>query len=248
MYKVSVGDKSEIFSAISTIGYVTFVYCCDASVCTLYVIYMCMYERVRHSPASKLRSPSSPLCLFSTSFGNLVLMSSQRPWFTRVSDLVAFRSQEPTRTRHRGQLRLLCSNVPLRQRRQRLCVHGSVTGSINIPRHTGHMRSRRCTSAVVRDDRSNNLDVRFRYIFPYLLRDYGYCTGNWEQLHCWCHRRDDVFASCFVCDSRGAIPSFRAPWNAWIRTGKAGSEMSSTTFLLSYKREYFCIVAYIYRI
>lgn len=137
-----------------------------------------MYERVRHSPASKLTSPSSPLCLFSTSFGNLALMSSQRPWFTRVSDLVAFRSHEPTRTRHRGQLRLLCSNVPLRQRRQRLCVHGSVTGSINIPRHTGHMRSRRCTSAVVRDDRSNNFDVRFRYIFPYLLRDYGYCTGN----------------------------------------------------------------------
>lgn len=134
---------------------------------------------MRHSPASKPRSPSSPLCLLSTSFGNLVLISSQRPWFTRVSDLVALRSQEPTRTRHSGQLRLLCSNVPLRQRRQRLCVHGSVTGSINIPRQTGHIRSRRCTSAVARDDRSSNLDVRFRYIFPYsLYRDYdGYCTA-----------------------------------------------------------------------
>lgn len=97
-------------------------------------------------------------------------MSSQRPWFTRVSDLVAVRSHEPTLSLHRGQLRLLCSNVPFRQRRQRLCVHGSVTGSIRIPRHTGHMRSRRFTSALSRDsDRSNNFDVRFKYvaIFPY---------------------------------------------------------------------------------
>lgn len=169
---------------------------------------MCVYKRVRHSPASKPRSPSSPLCLLSTSFGNLALMSSQRPWFTRVSDLVALRSQEPTRTRHRGQLRLLCSNVPLRQRRQRLCVHGSVTGSINIPRQTGHMRSRRFTSAVARDDRSNNLDVRFRYIFPYLYRDYdGYCT-----VHCTAtttpsspSRLVSLVCACVcVCDS--AVP------------------------------------------
>lgn len=123
---------------------------------------------MHHSPAaSKPRSPSSPLCLFSTSFGNLDLISCQRPWFTKVSDLVAVRSQEPTRTRHSGQVRLLCSNVPCRQRRQRLCVHGSVTGSIRMPRHIGHVKSRRCTSAVVRDTvRSSSFDVRFKYIFP----------------------------------------------------------------------------------
>lgn len=128
-------------------------------------IYIYIYTR--HSPASKPRSPSSPLCLLSTSFGNLDLISSQRPWFTRVSDLVAVRTQEPTRSRHSGQLRLLCSNVPCRQRRQRLCVHGSVTGSIRMPRHIGHVRSRRCTSAVVRDTASSSFDARFKYIFPY---------------------------------------------------------------------------------
>lgn len=124
---------------------------------------------MRHLPAFKSRSPSSPWCLLSTSFGNLALMRSQRLLFTKVSDLVAVRSHEPTLTRHSGQFRLLCSNVPLRHPKQRLCVHGSVTGSISIPRHIGQVRSRRCTSAVIcGTDRSNNFDVRFRYIFPYL--------------------------------------------------------------------------------
>lgn len=139
--------------------------CARANAC------MCIrvYTYMRHSPASsKPSSPSSPLCLFSTSFGNLVLISSQRPWFTRVSVLVAVRNQEPTRTRHIGQLRLLCSNVPRRQRRQRLCVHGSVTGSIRMPQHIGHLRSRRCTSAAVRDTVRSTSFERFKYIFPYL--------------------------------------------------------------------------------
>lgn len=131
---------------------------------------------MRHLPESKSRSPSSPWCLRSTSLGNLALMKSQRSLFTKVSDLVAVRSHEPTLTRHSGQFRLLCSNVPLRHPKQRLCVHGSVTGSISIPRHIGHVRSRRRTSAVICDgtDKSNNFDVRFRYIFSHLRDNYYY--------------------------------------------------------------------------
>ncbi|KAL2734192.1 putative myosin light chain kinase [Vespula squamosa] len=113
-----------------------------------------------HPPASNSISPSSPLYLSSISLGNLVLISSQSALLTNVSDLVAVRSQEPTRTLQRGQLRLLCSKVPFKHRKQRLCVQGSVTGSINIPRHTGHIKSLKFTSAEDRNNEiSNNFDV-----------------------------------------------------------------------------------------
>lgn len=129
-------------------------------------VMLCLFiVRRCHPPAFNSISPSSPLYLSSTSLGNLVLISSQSALLTNVSDLVAVRSQEPTRTLQRGQLRLLCSKVPFKHRKQRLCVQGSVTGSINIPRHTGHIKSLKFTSAEDRNNEiSNNFDVRFKYV------------------------------------------------------------------------------------
>lgn len=165
-------------------------------------MYACMCKYMRcHSPASKPRFRSSPLCLSSTSFGNFARMNSQRPWFTRVSVLVAVRNHEPTLSLQRGQLKLLCSNVPFRQRKQRLCVHGSVTGSIRMLRQTGHIRSRSRTFALGRDnDKSNSFDERFRYVAIFPCSYYA-TINDCTALHCHHHEA--------LCDGdSNEIPSF----------------------------------------
>ena len=121
--------------------------------------------RPRCSPESKSMSPSSPLFLPSTSFGNLDRIISQSLLLTKVLDLLAVRNQEPTRVLQRGQFRLLCSTVPFKHRRHRLCSQGSVTGSIKIPLHTGHNKSRKFTCEELRhNEGSNNFDVLFKHV------------------------------------------------------------------------------------
>lgn len=94
-------------------------------------------------------------------------MNSQRLLLTRVSLLVAVLSHEPTLTLHIGQLRLLCFKAPLRHLKHRLWSQGSVTGSINMPRHTGHIKSLLIllsADAACVTVRSYNFDVLFKYV------------------------------------------------------------------------------------
>lgn len=147
---------------------IVYVCVCVCIMCICFsqrLCYVCLSCLIGNSPASNSVSLSSPLYLSSTSFGNLVRINSQRPLLTKVSVLVAVRSQEPTRTLQRGQLRLLCSKVPFRHLKQRLCVHGNVTGSIRMLQHTGHIKSRRLISTDGCDKEiSNSFDVRFKYV------------------------------------------------------------------------------------
>ena len=114
-------------------------------------------------------SPSTPFFLPSTSLGNFVLMISQSLKLTKVFDFPAVRSQEPTLVLQRGQFRLLCSIVPFKHRRQRLCSQGSVTGSIKIPLHTGHNKSLKFTcKELLRNEGSNNFDVLFKQVAIFL--------------------------------------------------------------------------------
>lgn len=123
----------------------------------------------RRSPESKSMSLSSPFFLPSTSLGNFVLIISQSLKLTKVFDFPAVRSQEPTLVLQRGQFRLLCSTVPFKQRKQRLCSQGSVTGSIKIPLHTGHNKSLKFTcEELLHNEGSNNFDVLFKQVAIFL--------------------------------------------------------------------------------